>query len=56
MISDRYFDNGLHRAEVAIRYDYGAGAYHLLSWSSSGINECPLNLVQKLRHPIVAGG
>ena len=47
MISDRCFDNGLCRAEVATAY---------LAGLSSGINEWPRSLVRKLRRPIIAAG
>ena len=54
MILDRCFDNGLHRVEVATGYEHGAGPTTYLTGLSSGINELPWDLVQKLRRPIIA--
>ena len=56
MISDGCFDNGLRRAEVATGYEHGAGHTTYLAGLSSGINEWPQSLVQKLRRPIIAAG
>ena len=56
MISDRCFDNGLRRAEVATEYEHEAGYTTYLSGLSSGINEWPRSLVRKLRRLIIAAG
>ena len=56
MVSDGCFDNGLCNAEVATRYEHGVGHTTNLAGLSSGINEWPRSLVQKLRRLIIAAG